>query len=445
MIQKLSNQPVKGTRDWLPGECAIRHYIFDIWRRTNNLFGYDEYLTPIFESADMYRAKSGEDVGGKELLIVTDRGGRELAIRPEMTPSVTRMVTQFYQQVSKPVRLFSIANFWRNERPQRGRNREFWQLNTDIFGSESIQADLEIVQLALEIMLAFHPPERSFTLYLNHRHLIDAVLRDIAGVPERMHIPVVRLLDKYEKLTLEAFQNALADIGLSRDSAAHLTRFMESNNEEALLSHFPALNEDEGYRQIRQLSMWLQDLGYGEWLGFNPSIIRGFDYYDGMVFEIFDHHPDNNRAMFGGGRYNGLANLFGKQNIPAVGFAPGDETMRLFLENWDLIPDALKENVTLYLPLLSKDLVSETSRLSLELRKSGLPVEAGIEVQTMKQALNYANKKKFPCVIIYGSNEAREGIVGLKNMQTGEQTNHSEGSLIDEVKSRFGNRRQNSG
>ena len=141
---------------------------------------------------------------------------------------------------------------------------------------------------------------------------------------------------------------------------------------------------------------------------------------------------------------NGLANLFGKQNIPAVGFAPGDETMRLFLENWDLIPDALKENVTLYLPLLSKDLVSETCRLSLELRKSGLQVEAGIDVQTMKQALNYANKKKFPGVIIYGSDEARERIISLKNMQTGEQTHHSKASLIDEVISRFGNRQQNS-
>jgi len=441
MTQKLSNQPVKGTSDWLPEECAIRHYIFDVWRKNNNLFGYEEYLTPIFEYADIYRAKSGEDVGSKELMVVTDRGGRELAIRPEMTPSVTRMVTQFYTQVSKPLRLFSIANFWRNERPQRGRNREFWQLNTDIFGNESIHGDLEILQLALEVMLAFHPPKGSFTLYLNHRHLIDTILHDVVELPEPLHIPAVRLLDKFEKLPLETFQNALRDIGLEKDAVAQLTRFMQSENEDQLLSYFPMLEKDTGYQQIKQLLMWLQDLGYNEWIGFNPGIIRGFDYYDGMVFEIFDQHPDNNRSMFGGGRYNGLANLFGKQNIPAVGFAPGDETTRLFLENWNLIPDFLKKNMIIYLPLLADDLTLETNRISVELRKSNITVEQGIDVQTLKQALNYANKKKFPYVIIYGSDEAHQGIIGLKNMQTGEQSNHSKASLIKDVLSRLGKQR----
>ncbi|HXW00588.1 MAG TPA: ATP phosphoribosyltransferase regulatory subunit, partial [Anaerolineae bacterium] len=166
MKRKLSNQPVKGASDWLPEEFAVRRYIFDTWRKINQQFGYEEYLTPIFESAEIYRAKSGEDIGGKELMVITDPAGRELAIRPEMTPSVTRMVTKFYRQAPKPLRLFSIANFWRNEKPQRGRNREFWQLNTDIFGSKAMAADLEILQLALQIMLAFNPPKGSFTLYL---------------------------------------------------------------------------------------------------------------------------------------------------------------------------------------------------------------------------------------------------------------------------------------
>lgn len=152
MPQKLTNNPIKGTSDWLPEEFAVRQYIFETWRKINRQFSYDEYLTPLLESADIYRAKSGEDVGGKELMVITDRAGRELAIRPEMTPSVTRMVSRFYKQATKPLRLFSIANFWRNENPQRGRNREFWQLNSDIFGSESVNADAEYQRRVLDFL-----------------------------------------------------------------------------------------------------------------------------------------------------------------------------------------------------------------------------------------------------------------------------------------------------
>jgi histidyl-tRNA synthetase len=156
----LSNKPPKGTSDWFPEEYSIRKYIFDTWRRVNVQFGYQEYLTPILETADIYRAKSGEDVGGKELLVIEDRGGRELAMRPEMTPSVTRMVSRTYMQEPKPMRLFSIANFWRNERPQRGRNREFWQLNTDIFGSVSLNADWRFCRLPWKSCWPLTRPKR---------------------------------------------------------------------------------------------------------------------------------------------------------------------------------------------------------------------------------------------------------------------------------------------
>ena len=435
MKQSLSNRPLKGTSDWFPDEFAIRQFIFDTWRSVNRHFGYEEYLTPIFELADIYRAKSGEDVGGKELMVATDRGGRELAIRPEMTPSVTRMVSRFYGQASKPLRLFSIANFWRNERPQRGRNREFWQLNTDIFGSESSSADIEILQIALEIMVAFQPPKGSFTLYLNHRQLIDSILTDIANVADEVRTPVVRLLDKFEKLSPDAFQRSLGELGLGKDSVNQLTRFMQSQNAEQLLENFPTLQDNGGYQQIAHIFATLQAFGYDEWIVFNPSIIRGFDYYDGMVFEVFDNHPANNRSMFGGGRYNGLARLFGKQDIPAVGFAPGDEPTRLFLENWNLVPAYLTENHTIYLPLLDDELAVECWKLAAELRGTGFLVEQGLDVQTVTKALSYANKKDFPYTIIYGPDEASQGKVELKNMRTGEQTSYHRTQLVEKLRS----------
>lgn len=436
MPQKISNNPIKGTSDWLPEEFAVRRYIFETWRKINRQFGYDEYLTPFIESADIYRAKSGEDVGGKDLLVVTDRAGRELAFRPEMTPSVTRMVTKFYRRATKPLRLFSIANFWRNERPQRGRNREFWQLNSDIFGSEAVSADIEILQVALQIMLAFNPPKGSFTLYLNHRHLIDLFLTDIAHIPDHSRIPTVRLLDKFDKLPLETFQGSLSDIDIEKEAADRLTRFMQSKNADQLLDNFPKLEKHSGYQQINHIANTLGELGYDEWVAFNPSIIRGFDYYDGMVFEIFDNHPDNNRSMFGGGRYNGLADIFGKQNIPAVGFAPGDETTRLFLQNWNLVPEYLKEKQITYLPLLDDNLIKCVGRLAHELRSASVAVEQGLEPQTLKQALSYANRKKFHHVIILGPDEASQKIVNLKDMQTGEQKTFTEVSLIDELTSK---------
>jgi histidyl-tRNA synthetase len=434
MSLKLSNNPIRGTSDWLPPEFAVRQYIFDTWRRVNRQFGYEEYLTPIFELADIYRAKSGEDVGGKELLVITDQAGRELAMRPEMTPSVTRMVTRFYRQAAKPLRLFSIANFWRNEKPQRGRNREFWQLNSDIFGSESVNADLEIVQLSLELMLAFQPPQGAFTLHLNHRQLIDTMLSDIAAVPDALHLATVRWLDKFEKLRLDTFERGLTDLGLGRETVSRLVKFMQTPGAEQLVGHFSELKTNPGYRQILSALTTLKELGYGDWIIFKPSLIRGFDYYDGMVFEVFDNHPDNNRAMFGGGRYNGLASLFGSQDIPAVGIAPGDETTRLFLQSWGLVPEHLTQTQSLYLPLLDAQLTQATNRLAGDLRGAAFNVEQGLETQTMRQALSYANKKGFRYVLLLGPDEASQGLVSLKNMQTGEQVSLTKTALIEHLK-----------
>jgi len=427
----LSNNPAKGANDWLPEEYAIRNYIFQTWRNVNIRFGYEEYLTPILELADIYRAKSGEDVGGKELMTMTDRAGREYAIRPEMTPSVTRMVTRIFKQANKPLRLFSIANFWRNERPQRGRNREFWQLNTDIFGGESLAADLEILQVALELMLAFNPPAGSFTLNLNHRRLIDAVLHDIAAIPKEETVAVARLLDKFSKLPQEKFMVAMAELGVAETAVADLIAFMEAGSESDLLERFPLLADVRGFQELMTLITQLRAIGYGEWVRFDPSVIRGFDYYDGMVFEIFDNHPKNNRALFGGGRYNGLANIFGSEEIPAIGFAPGDETTKLFLESWNLLPASLQQNPALFLPLLDDGLETHCHRLARTLRRAGFVVEQGLERQSFKQAFKYADRKGLQTVLILGTREAENGNVAVKSMRSGNQDTMAEEDLVN--------------
>jgi histidyl-tRNA synthetase len=407
----LSNQPPKGTSDWLPEEFKIRQFIFDAWRRVCQRYGYEEYLTPLVESAQIYRAKSGEDVGGKELVTFKDLGGRELSIRPEMTPSVTRLVSQIYEARPKPIRYFSIANFMRNEKPQRGRNREFWQLNCDIFGSNSLQADIEILQIALDIMLELGAPKKSFKLKVSSRAIMKEIFTKLK-IADKQAVPVARVLDKWQKLSPAAVTEGLTKLRLNKEQIKGLSSFMSNER----LPNTPAGAD------LQFILKFLGDLGYGAYVAYDPTVVRGFDYYDGMVFELVDLDKNNNRALFGGGRYNGLANIFGAKTFPAVGFAPGDETTRIFLESWGLTKQikAMAKDIY-YLPLLDKSLTKATAKLAKILRAQGLNVVAGLEEQKINKALEYANKQSFTKVVILGSEELKKQVYKIKDMTNGKE------------------------
>ncbi len=420
----ISKQEPKGTKDWFPEEFKIRQYIFNTWREVCRRYAYEEYLTPLVENAAIYRAKSGEDVGGQELLTFKDLGGRELSIRPEMTPSLSRMVSKIYSTEAKPIRYFSIANFMRNEKPQRGRNREFWQLNCDIFGCSALSADIELMQIALDIMLEFRAPKNSFQLALNSRALIDELMTLIASdkLGSEAKTQVIRTLDKWSKLSSEDLKIRLKATGLNEADIIIIESFMSSNSLGDLIKKIPQLSSSQAYLDISHVIKRLEELGYGDNVAFRPDVIRGFDYYDGIVFEVFDLHPDNKRAMFGGGRYNGLAEIFGEKNFPAVGFAPGDETFKLFLESWNLLDvDAITKEDISYLPLLDQNLALESNKLASILRRQGKNVLAGLELQKLGKALDFANKKKIDELIILGSSEFEKGVYKIKDMTSGKE------------------------
>lgn len=413
--------PPKGTKDRFPEEFAVRKHIFDTRRKVCMSFGYEEYLWPLVEHADIWRAKSGEDVGGSELTLITDREGNisELALRPEMTPSVTRMVANKYRNVSKPIRRFSIANFYRNERPQRGRNREFRQLNVDMFGETSANAELEIVQMSLEIMFAFGVPKGSFVLKINHRYLIDNFLLEVVNIAEEQKTQIIRLMDKWEKLSREAFTDALTEQWLTKEQGDYIIAFLESSDLKKLIELFPALQYNTSVWEMHELINKLEQLGYGEWITFSPSLMRGFDYYDGIVFEVFDMHPDNNRAMFGGGRYNGLASIFwSNDEIPAIWFAPGDEPMKLFLESRDLLP---KRDVshTNYIQFLDDRFVLEAQKIAKKLRNQWESVEVSTTVKNVSKAIEYAKKKCIVSVIFIWEEEVTKKQCVRKHIETG--------------------------
>ncbi len=418
-------QPPRGTQDRFPDEFAVRKHIFDTWRKVCLSFGYEEYLWPLVEHADIWRAKSGEDVWGSELTLITDREGKisDLALRPEMTPSVTRMVASKYPSLSKPIRWFSIANFYRNERPQRGRNREFRQLNIDMFGETSQLAELEALQMAMEIMFAFDAPQDSFVLKINHRHLIENFLLEVVGLSPEQKTNMIRLMDKWEKLPREAFVATAIELGASTSQTEQVVQFLSATSLSELLEVLPALATQPSIAEMQLLMQQMSDIWYGAWITFVPSLMRWFDYYDGLVFEVFDKHPDNNRAMFGGGRYNGLAEIFGsKEQIPAIGSAPGDEPMRLFLESWGLL-QAIQNKIqeVIYVQLLDASVALEAARLAIRLRKEGNNVELSTQVKTAQKAFSYAEKKGYTQLILIWNDEIHSQTVKIKHIHTGEE------------------------
>jgi histidyl-tRNA synthetase len=422
----LSTQPPKWTQDRYPQEYQIRKYIFDSRRKVCTEFGYQEYLWPLVENADIRKAKSGEDVGWSELTMITNREWKisELALRPEMTPTVTRMVSKNYAQLAKPIRYFSIANFYRNERPQRGRNREFRQLNVDMFGSDSIYADIEILTLAMSLMIEFNPPKWSWKLNINNRFIIDDVLSEIwlSGDTKQ---ETVRIMDKREKLPKDAINEILLEKWLNNSQIDKLVEYMNSESIENLISRFPNIKESKWVQQTISIIETLNDLWYGQYLEFKPSLIRWFDYYDGVVFEIFDTHPDNKRALFGWWRYNWLSKIFIKDDVPALWFAPGDETTKLFFESRWLIDSITKKtNIKkLYIPVLDDKLQNDVLDLAKRLRKQWRNVITGLETQKMIKAIQYADKQNYSFVVIFGEEEKNKWVYKVKDLKTWKEKN----------------------
>lgn len=424
MSEKLSTQPYKGTKDLFPKDFAVQKYIFDTWRSICKSYGYEEYQTPIIELAEIYRVRSGENVGSKQLFTLTDLKGRELALRPELTPSVTRMVARKYKELPKPIRLFSIGSFYRNERPQRGRNREFWQLNFDIFGDESIFADLEIIRMSIEIMLAFNPPPNSFKLYLNNRKLTDAFFKEILKIDSAISANVAKVIDKSEKLSPTELEEYLANAGLSKKQIEETNKYIMSNYEN-IGNNYPILLDTEGYKEISELLNILKDMEYGQCVEFKTSLMRGLDYYDGTVFEIFDLNPQNNRSLFGGGRYNGLAEIFGSDNFPAVGVAPGNETTKLFLESWNLIPNLDNPN-RIYLACITPKM-NEAQLLTIKtankLRDKTVNTSITEDLSSSfnaNTAISNADKGNYNFAIIIGEKEVETNKIGVKDMKSGQ-------------------------
>lgn len=308
MSEKLSTQPYKGTRDFYPQEMRLRNWFFGVMRRVLETAAFEEYNGPMLESLELYAAKSGEEIATKQTYNFVDRGDRRLALRPEMTPTVARMVAGKLNDLVFPLKWFSIPNMYRYEAPQRGRLREFWQLNVDIFGCDTYEADLDCITSAIEIMRAFGADETMFTVHINNRRFFNDVLAAITGTDGDGAKAVSKVIDRRGKVPRDIYERDLTALGLNAEQIAGIDALYGMTVEEAT-SLCP---ESVGSGELLSLFSMLKKAGLDRYCVFDFGIVRGLDYYTGTVFEVFDNAPENNRAMFGGGRYDNLVGLFVK-------------------------------------------------------------------------------------------------------------------------------------
>ncbi len=411
-------KPYRGTRDYYPKDFKKLSYIFSIWREACKAFGYEEYLGPLVEYKTLYTQKqaSGDEISNKQLYWFVDQGGREIAIRPEMTPTVSRMVGAKIESLPKPVRWFSIANFMRYERPQKGRSREFFQLNVDSFGVHSNLVDAELVELAIFIMDLFGATEEMYEIRLNNRKWFNYYVREVLGVEGNLQ-PISRIIDNIEKFSKDENRQKLKDLSLDENAVGALLNIASQTLDD--VRKFK--DRSEGAKELIELMDLLNARGYDNVIRYDGSLVRGFDYYTGNVFEQFDKHKDNNRSMFGGGRYDNLVGLYSGKDVPASGLAPGGDTTQLFLNNWNLWPENVSSTDVL-VTVAGKEYIEDSWELASALRDIGLNVETYMgESFKLSKQLDYANKKNIAMVAILGQEEVEKGAFIWKNMKSGEQ------------------------
>jgi histidyl-tRNA synthetase len=428
----LPTQPYKGARDFYPEDKRLQKYMFSKLRKAVERFGYEEYDAPILESLDLYLAKSGEEIVNEQTYAFEDRGGRKVAIRPEMTPTVSRMVAARRQELAYPLRWYSIPNLWRYERPQKGRLREHWQLNVDMFGQGDLKAEHEIIGLADAIMKEFGAKHDMYEVRINSRELVDFLLGNYLGFDNVQAYSIGKLIDRMQKMERAEFLTQIDALctPLQRESGTveRLLAVLKAQK----LAELPAeLRDQPMVAQLQQLLDMLHASGVSN-ARYDATLMRGFDYYTGVVFEVFDKHPDNNRSMFGGGRYDGLVALFGVEPVPTVGFGMGDVTLQNFLETHNLLPE-LPSETDLYLVLIG-DVYDRAQHLVRELREAGLKVAVDMTGRKADKQIKTAVKKQVHYALFVGERELEDDMYVVRNLVSGDEERHGIARLVSIVK-----------
>jgi histidyl-tRNA synthetase len=430
---KLSMIPYKGTRDFYPEEMKLRNWFYSKIRKVLKNYVYEEYNGPMLESFDIYAAKSGVEIVNEQTYNFMDKKDRRLAIRPEMTPTVARMVAGKFEQLTMPLRWFSIPNLLRYEKPQRGRVREHWQVNVDMFGVSSLKADLEIISVAIDMMKAFGADENMFSVKISNRKFFNEVLKEVISVEDENIVSVSKVIDKKNKISESEYKKWLLDLNLKEDKIKLLDSLFDKNFYE--ISEM--IEKDlPGKFELKELFEMIKDMGIEKYCEFDFSIIRGFDYYTGTVFEVNDKSPMNRRALFGGGRYDNLIEMFKKgANITGIGFGFGDVTLKDFLETHNLIPQSLDKTKDVLIAVFDDVPFKEYLKISSELRNNNISniIYMGENLKFKKQ-IQFAGRKNISYMIILGKNELDSGEFIFKILDEKREIKMDKSNYLNELK-----------
>ena len=409
---------VKGTRDFYPDEMAKRQWLIRKLSEASEAFGYQMYDGPCLETIDLYAAKSGEELVKEQAFVFNDRGGDPITLRPELTPTLARMVASKQNLLTFPLRWWSFGPFWRYERPQKGRTREFFQWNIDQIGSDSIQADAELLAVAATFLKNVGLTPEQVKLYVNDRRLMDSQLSQI-GISKEQKPLMLRLIDRIDKLPADVWDEKVRAEGLT---------------EEQLLAIRSLLGNRELWResaQMKELFAMLEVLGVADYIAYEPKIIRGLDYYTGTVFEAQAVNGEF-RAILGGGHYANLVGDVGGSPLPGVGFAMGDVVIMLVLEAFGLLPADLVNPETLFVTVFSEETLAESLRLSGQLRAAGFRVIQA-EPEKLAKQFKYADRLGLRRALVLGPEEIEGQKVVVKDLQTYEQVSVEREKLINHL------------
>ncbi len=424
--KKISTEAYKGVRDFFPADMAIEKKIFSIWRTISEKYGYEEYGASVLEPADLYRAKSGEELINEQTYTFTDRGDREVTLRPEMTPSLARMVAARKRELVYPLRWYSIPNLFRYEQPQRGRVREHWQLNVDLFGVQSINAEIEVINIAYDITRAYGLTDLEFEIRINNRKVMNYITKEVFSLNDEHARKISKLIDRKNKIKPEAFKTGIEEIFTDEKKSNEFLTLLNSKNFEEFASHLPSsASEHEGVQEIRAVIEGLEKLGITN-TRFDQTLMRGFDYYTGIVFEVYDLNPLNRRSVFGGGRYNDLLALFDNEKVPAVGFGAGDVIARDLMETYNNLPligspDYIPQ-ADIALCVFGEENAPYALDVARSIREKGTRVAVDLSNKKIGDQIKNADKRHIPKIIVIGEEEVKTGKLKIKDLRNGEES-----------------------
>ena len=409
-------QGVRGTRDFYPEDIRLRNWLFERFHSAARSHGFEEYDAPVLESEELYTRKAGEEIVG-QLYNFEDKGGRKVALRPEMTPSLARMVMSRAGALALPIKWYSIPQCWRYERTQRGRGREHYQWNVDIWGMNGVEADAELLSVLVQFFDSVGLSSEDLVIRISSRKVLEEVLGSL-GLEGEIFEQTCVIVDKMDKLPVDVIEAQLSDLGLASESISTIRSVLIITDLESLSS---ALSSgSEALIELQSLFSLCESYGISDWVSFDASVVRGLAYYTGPVFEAQDR-AGNLRAICGGGRYDKLIGTLGGNDLPATGFGFGDMVVMELLADKGLLPE-LSAGVGDVVFGMGTELRGAAMQVAAKLRSAGRTVDLVLEDKKMKWVFKHAERCGATRLVMVMPDEWAEGKVRIKDLDTGEES-----------------------